>query len=258
VIRPLIWIGVGAVLLAVLYNVFARYIAHDALVRAEARQFAGIPDPAFQPRPTAVAAASSGGLAAPLAAPPQAPAPAPQAAPFDTPAAPSIAARTSPPSDSARPIGRGLSFALADPSTVPARVAHLSCHGEPTPIDHPHRGSCNPYEGDTSCRTVLPIACYRPSGAAAPPNLEQDFYKGWTNGELGATKPIMGAIIKSEAAASARCEAELGTGWRMAEFHDGNGGWGLQGGRGRGLRGGTRYWVRINDQPGNCWNSPPG
>ena len=141
---------------------------------------------------------------------------------------------------------------------MPARIAHLACHGEPVPLDHPHRGSCNPYEGDTSCRTVLPIACYRSSGAAAPPNLEQDFYKGWTHGQLGATKPIMGAILKSEPEASARCEAELGAGWRMAEFHDGGGGWGLQGERQGGLRAGTRYWVYINDQHGNCWNSPPG
>jgi len=253
VIRPLIWIGAGLVLFVILYNVFARYIAHDALVRAEARQVAGLPDPAVQ-------GAKATTVAAPSPAPPVAPLPAlvaaPAAAPIDTPAAP--VAAPSPAADSARPIGRGLSFALADPSTVPARVAHLSCHGEPAPIDHPHRGSCNPYEGDTSCRTVLPIACYRASGAAAPPNLEQDFYKGWTNGELGATQPIMGAILKSEADASARCEAELGAGWRMAEFHDGNGGWGLQGERQRGLRGGTRYWVRINDQRGNCWNSPPG
>jgi hypothetical protein len=105
---------------------------------------------------------------------------------------------------------------------------------------------------------VLPIACYRSSGAAAPPNLEQDFYKGWTHGQLGATTPVMGAILKSEPEASARCEAELGAGWRMAEFHDGGGGWGLQGERQGGLRPGTRYWVHINDQRGNCWNSPPG
>ena len=249
-IRPLIWIGAGLVMVVLLYNVFARYSAHDALVRAEARQVAGATDPAAKGAKRTTVAAPS---AAPLAAP--------GAAPIETPAPPSIASPLPPTTtraDSARKIGRGLSFALADSSTVPARVAHLACHGEPVPLDHPHRGSCNPYEGDTSCRTVLPIACYRSSGAAAPPNLEQDFYKGWTHGQLGATKPIMGAILKSEPEASARCEAELGAGWRMAEFHDGGGGWGLQGERQGGLRAGTRYWVYINDQHGNCWNSPPG
>jgi hypothetical protein len=247
VIRPLIWFGAGLVLFVILYNVFARYAAHDALVRAEARQVAGISDSATKrAKVTTVAAA------------PAAPTDGPGTTPVDTAAAPPAPLATAMPADATRPIGRGLSFALADSATLPARVAHLSCHGQPEPIDHPHRGSCNPYEGDTSCRTVLPIACYRSSGAAAPPNLEQDFYKGWTHGQLGATKPIMGAILKSEPEASARCEAELGAGWRMAEFHDGGGGWGLQGERQTGLRSGTRYWVHINDQRGNCWNSAPG
>lgn len=152
-------------------------------------------------------------------------------------------------------IAFGLSFALATPPAAEAKVAYLSCHGEPVPTDRPHRGSCNPYDGDSSCRIVMPIACFRSSGAAQPPNLEADFYKGWTHGQLGATQPVMGALLKSEPAASARCEAELGAGWRMAEFHDGGGGWGLQGERGPGLRADTRYWVYINDKRGNCWNS---
>jgi len=160
-------------------------------------------------------------------------------------------------SDKPRPIGYGLSFAFANEPGLPQNVAHLNCHGDPAPADRPHRGSCNPYDGDTSCRVVLPIACFRSSGAAAPQGLEQNFYKGWTHGQLGATEPVMGAILKSEPAASARCEAELGAGWRMAEFHDGGGGWGLQGERRKGLRPLTRYWVYINDQRGNCWDSKP-
>ncbi len=84
----------------------------------------------------------------------------------------------------------------------------------------------------------------------------QDFYKGWSHGQPAATQPVPGALLKSESDASARFEAELGAGWRMAEFHDG-GGWGLQGEGRSGLRPGTRYWVHINDQRGNCWNSAP-
>lgn len=245
-IRPLIWIGAGMVMLVILYNLFARYSAHDALVRAEARQVAGITDPpAKGTKAATVAAPGPTQIAAP-------------ATPADVQTAPPAPTMATPSADSPRQIGRGLSFALADGAALPPRVAHLACHGDPAPTDHPHRGSCNPYEGDTSCRTVLPVACYRSTGAVAPPNLEQDFYKGWTHGQLGATKPIMGAILKSEPDASARCEAELGTGWRMAEFHDGGGGWGLQGERQGGLQAGTRYWVHINDQKGNCWNSPPG
>ena len=152
-------------------------------------------------------------------------------------------------------IGFGLSFALAKEPAPEAKVAQLACHGDPAPTDKPHKGSCNPYVGDSSCRIVMPIACFRASGAAKPPNVQADFDSGWTHGQLGATQPVMGALLKSEPSASARCEAELGPGWRMAEFHDGEGGWGLQGERGPSLRADTRYWVHINDQKGNCWNS---
>jgi hypothetical protein len=155
-----------------------------------------------------------------------------------------------------RPSARGLSFALADEATLPARVASLTCQGDPLPTDRPSQGSCNPHDGDTSCRSELPIACYRSSGAAPPKNVDPAFYKGWTHGQLGATAPVLGAVLKSEPDASARCEAELGEGWRMAEFHDG-GGAGLQGERRPGLHAGTRYWVHVNDQRGNCWNSAP-
>lgn len=151
-------------------------------------------------------------------------------------------------------IGHGLSFALGNAPVTEPKVAQLSCDGEPVPMDRPQGRSCNPVQGDSSCRVVMPIACFRSSGAARPPHADPGFYSGWTHGQLGATQPVMGALLKSEPAASARCEAELGAGWRMAEFHDG-GGTGLQGERGPGLRPDSRYWVYINDQRGNCWNS---
>jgi hypothetical protein len=155
-----------------------------------------------------------------------------------------------------RPIGHGLTFAVAAPEpNAPPDAVHLSCHGEPRQLDQPHQNSCNPYKGDTSCRVVLPVLCFKPGGADVPAGVQPDFYKGWTGGTLSATQPLMGAILESEATASARCEKELGSGWRMAEFHDGQGGWGLQGLRGAGLGNTTRYWVRINDQKGNCWDS---
>lgn len=162
------------------------------------------------------------------------------------------------PGRKARPAARGvygLTFALRkDAADAPALV-HLACHGEPAELDHPHRNSCNPYQGDTSCRAKRPIACFKPTGADPPADLEQRFDKGWTRGQLGATQPIPGSELDSEQAASMLCEAELGAGWRMAEFHDGRGGWGFAGERGAGIRSGTRYWVRVNDQHGNCWDS---
>jgi len=39
----------------------------------------------------------------------------------------------------------------------------------------------------------------------------------------------------------------------MAEFHDGKGGWGFVA-HGH-INTTSRFWVRINDQPGNCWDS---
>lgn len=151
-------------------------------------------------------------------------------------------------------IAFGLSFALTKDST-PA-IAQFSCHGEPAVTDRPHHGSCNPYNGDTSCRTVLPIACFKPTGADEPAGLVKDGSTGWTGGQLGATQAVMGAILHSEKEASARCEAELGSGWSMAEFHAG-GGWAFQGERGPGIRPDTRYWVHVNDSRGNCWDSAP-
>lgn len=180
-----------------------------------------------------------------------------------TPAAPAAPISASA-ADAPRPIGHGLSYALAVGTPPPANnvtspppdVAHLSCHGEPAPTDQPHKGSCNPYQGDSSCRLVLPVLCFRPGALPQPPGVVAGTYRGWTGGTIGATQPVMGAILASEAAGHQRCERELGAGWRMAEFHDAEGGWGLQGARGPGLQGrSTRYWVHINDQKGNCWNS---
>jgi len=250
VIRLLIWAGAVVALLGFFYASL-----DGGGVRKDARQRVSAPPPVGKDAIAPIAIS---------AAPPSAAIPAPPAPPVAEAARPiapqaglTMAVPTAAVGDRMRPIGRGLSFALADATTVPARVAHLACHGEPAPVDRPHRGSCNPYEGDTSCASLMPIACHHPTGAVAPPGLAQDFYKGWTRGQLAATRPVPGTLLTSEPAASARCEAELGAGWCMAEFHDGGGGWGLQGERGSGLRAGTRYWVHINDQRGNCWNSPP-
>ena len=183
--------------------------------------------------------------------------PLPQAQPSATPAA-QAPALVPPPAawagNSPAPMGHGLTFAASKEPT-PVGVAHLSCHGVPAELDQPHEKSCNPYKGDTSCRTVLPVLCISEATTTKPPGVNSNFYQGWTGASLAATQPVMGADLDSVGTASARCSKELGQGWRMAEFHDGQGGWGLQGMAGTGLSGRTRYWVHINDQKGNCWNS---
>ncbi|MBB1077712.1 hypothetical protein HUU62_25240 [Rhodoferax sp. 4810] len=157
-----------------------------------------------------------------------------------------------------RPIGFGLTFALVPlDDKQPPDTASLNCHGEPRQLDRPHQDSCNPYQGDTTCRTVLPVLCVKPTGAAKPEGVVDSFYQGWVSGSLAATAPVMGAVLESLEAATARCVAELGPGWRMAEFHDGQGGWGLSGQKASDFSPNTRYWVYVNDQRGNCWDSEP-
>lgn len=135
-------------------------------------------------------------------------------------------------------VAHGLTFGLlqtAAPAT--GAMVTLGCHGQPAPADQPHHDSCNPYEGDTSCRAILPIAC---TNAASTP-------------QIGATQPVAGSALTSLEAATGRCAADLGPGWRMAGLHDGSG-WQFSGQHARGLLPATRYWVHIDDQPGNCWD----
>jgi len=112
----------------------------------------------------------------------------------------------------------------------------------------------NAYAGDTGCETELSILCLNPRNLPKPEGLASDFYNGWSGAEVGATKPISGLELSSREAADAICARQLGQGWRMAEHHDGGGGWGLSG-IGEVSRD-ARFWVAINDQPANPWNTP--
>ncbi|EJE51130.1 hypothetical protein PMI14_04194 [Acidovorax sp. CF316] len=170
----------------------------------------------------------------------------------------SAAAPVTPPTASG--IGHGLTFAVvADDAKQPAEVARLGCAGEPRATDRPLKNDhpCNHQQGDTSCRVVLPVLCIQPGTAAKPAGSAEASLAGWSGGMLAPTQPVMGAILTSAALASARCEMELGSGWRMADMKDG-----LDSGSIVGLRTtnttlgqGTRYWVQIQGQPANCWNS---
>lgn len=157
-------------------------------------------------------------------------------------------------------IGHGLTFALlVDEAKLPAEVARLGCAGEPRATDRPLKDDhpCNHRQGDTSCRVVLPVLCIQPGTAAKPAGGTDTTYAGWTGGQLAPTQPVMGAILTSAALASARCEAELGSGWRMASVQDGLNTGSLSGTRttNTSLGQGTRYWVQTKDQPANCWDS---
>jgi hypothetical protein len=109
--------------------------------------------------------------------------------------------------------------------------------------------------------------------------MSREYYQGWAGGRIALTPPTMGTELRSLAAADALCEAALGDGYRMAEFHDGkyvegmgadsfhdedwpragelsSGGWAFH--AYGNIPEGTRFWVRINDQPANCWGEGAG
>lgn len=113
-------------------------------------------------------------------------------------------------------------------------------------------GQTNPYTGDTSASASLPILCLRQSGLAAPSGITFDFNDGWAQGDIALSPPVSGFSLSSRAAADNICATSVGAGYRMGEFHDGNGGW-TWWARGN-ISSATRFWVAINDQLANPWN----
>jgi hypothetical protein len=163
----------------------------------------------------------------------------------------------------------GLSFGHGDLQGK-AGLMVSACAGAPLDMGNPDKNQCNLTQGDSSCRTALPVLCVLKDGSTAESvgltstakaeggEAGFNLYAGWVGGTLGATAPVAGFVIGSLAQANARCVAELGPGWRMAEFHDaaGSTGSGLVGKRGTGLTSQqTRHWVHVNDQKANCWDA---
>jgi hypothetical protein len=180
---------------------------------------------------------------------------------------------TTPVAPAASPDRYGLSFGHLSSANVSSSLMVSACSGEPTEMANPDKGQCNPTQGDTSCRTALPVLCVLKDGSTAEsaglvntPKVEGaavafDAYASWAGGSLGATTPVAGFVLGSLAQANARCTAELGPGWRMATAEDG-GRWSLVGKRGAGLGGpsdptgqSTRHWVHTGVQKANCWDA---
>ncbi|GLQ89063.1 hypothetical protein [Dyella flagellata] len=112
--------------------------------------------------------------------------------------------------------------------------------------------STNPYSGDTATTSALPVMCINVGSSALPYGITTDYYDGWTSGTVAFTGAMPGSQLTSREVADGKCATAFGSGWRMAEFHDG-GGWSYwsygttPGGLGR-------FWVAINEQPANPWN----
>ena len=127
------------------------------------------------------------------------------------------------------------------------KIDHNSSFG----ADRIDCNGCDAYFGETSCSTYLPVLCINIEGSPNP-GISTTFYSGWTGGNIAHTAPVQGTSLGSLANANLLCSAFLGAGWRMAEFHDGGGGWGFW--AYGNVNSATRFWTYINDQPSNCWN----
>jgi hypothetical protein len=128
-----------------------------------------------------------------------------------------------------------------------AKVSHEATYS----TDKIGCSGCNPYTGDASCSTSLPIACLKADGSPNP-GLATDFYNGWKGGHIHLTPPVLGTQLLGVANADAICQSFFGPGYGMAEFHHPLGAW-YWSAFGN-VASSSRFWVYINDQPANCWN----
>ncbi len=111
---------------------------------------------------------------------------------------------------------------------------------------------CDPFEGDTHCDETRSILCILKANLPNP-GIETSHSMGWTGGYVDISTPVQGWSLTDLATANAICAAELGAGWQMAEWHDGDGGawsWWAYGE----IQSDERFWTYIDDQPANCWN----
>ncbi len=114
---------------------------------------------------------------------------------------------------------------------------------------------CNPYTGDTSCNAKLPVLCFLDAELNKPANLDTpSIYQQWSGGVVATTDAVCGNSFKNIRDANNFCVQNFGSGWRVAEHHDG---WGWSfwayGNVGENFDG-ERFWIDIDDQPsGTCW-----
>jgi hypothetical protein len=170
----------------------------------------------------------------------------------------------------------GMTWGVASHDDSDLDISRVHCYGQP--------GSpCDPYHGDTSCFTPLPVLCVNVDGRPRPSysipvcgsscSMNDEFYNGWIEGSVALTAPVQGNAFATLADVNSYCEAQLGPSYRAAEFHDGRwvygmdennfygstwpantsaGGWGFYA-PGQ-LADASRFWVDINDQNANCWS----
>lgn len=156
----------------------------------------------------------------------------------------------------AAPVRKGMTWGVGGRLSDDDRVVFVSCHGRPTIDGH----GCEAYVGDTVCSEQRPLLCVaidgreRPTGIATPRAggvMPDDFYSRWVGGQVALAPAVRGDRFASRTDADAYCAVTFGSGWRMAEHHDG-GGWGFVA-NGR-IDTDSRFWVAIDDTAANCWD----
>ncbi len=160
-------------------------------------------------------------------------------------------------------------------------IDFVACHA---PMDGVSQ-ACNPTAGDQPCSAVLPLLCSKSESLARPAyevdysmsslSMNRAYYGGWQGGRTALAARVEGRTLRSKAVADSICVANLGTGWVVSGFHDGlyfddmdsltyhdggwdatqasSGGWGFYSYTAN-LPMNARFWVYIDDQPGNCWD----
>jgi hypothetical protein len=147
--------------------------------------------------------------------------------------------------EEAATVKKGMTWGLDSTNSTTGTI-DVGCNGP----------ACDAHQGDTPCGQELPILCIKKQGAGFPLPVpasvnNNDQYHKWAGGVVGTTKSTVPPPTR--AGAAALCVKEFGTGWRVAEFHDGWG-WHFQAYGGVGDPKG-RFWVDINDQPNAlCWH----
>ncbi|MEM7715392.1 MAG: VCBS repeat-containing protein [Cyanobacteria bacterium P01_A01_bin.68] len=139
-------------------------------------------------------------------------------------------------------------------------------------------GGTNPYTGDTNINEYRSLLCIKKTGIPRPKRLPPAKVspggattRSWSGGRVLIIPNVQGKQLTSQAVADGMCEKagqrKRGTsGYRMAEFHDGNGknaGWSFWAQAFyrdvQDLKPKTRFWVNINDQPNATpWGSMVG
>lgn len=155
---------------------------------------------------------------------------------------------------------------------------------------------CNAYAGDRAITKKLRVLCLVPGNSPEPTGYANAFntlamtgtassnwrfYYGWSGGQIGLTKPVVGSTITSQAVGDNLCKTALGdSNARMAEHHDNKtGGWAMGGtihprSKAKALlsngpvctcddddengeesgKTAKRFWTAIKNQPANLWN----